>query len=76
MVVEFSRNVPGRIKEKAINALTDIDMSRWKKLSGLKELYSYRLDMNYRIILSLNGKAKVSDHDKYEKKIKIIKRRK
>lgn len=46
----------------------------WKKLAGVKSWYSYRLDMNYRVLTDGRGNFFVGCHDAYENKIKNLKR--
>jgi len=47
---------------------------RWKKVTGLKKAYSYRLSANHRILYLVDRLFFVSDHDRYAKKICNIKR--
>lgn len=71
----FAGPIPVHIRKKAFFVLEEnhIDAG-WRKVSGLKKHFSYRLNRNYRIIKGGNENAIVCNHDLYEKKIKGIKR--
>jgi hypothetical protein len=47
---------------------------KWKKVTGLKNAFSYWLTTNYRILFVADKLFFVSGHDRYEKKIRVIKR--
>jgi len=47
---------------------------KWKKLSGLKNYYSYRLSMNYRLLADSKGNFFIGCHDAYSAKIKAVKK--
>lgn len=46
----------------------------WKKLAGLKNYYSYRLSMNYRLLADSKGNFFIGCHDAYSAKIKAVKK--
>jgi hypothetical protein len=73
--IEFIGNIPPEIVEKAQSTLkkTKSFHSGWKRLSGLPSHLAYRLDCNYRILLSETGNAIVANHDAYSRKIKNLK---
>jgi hypothetical protein len=45
-----------------------------KKLSGIKRYSSIKINTNFRVLLSNNGKVFLCSHKHYEKKIKNLKR--
>ena len=45
-----------------------------KKLTGVKKYYSVRISTNYRVLLSDTGDFFVCTHNRYDKKIRNIKR--
>lgn len=73
--IELIGNIPPEIIKKAQSALkkTKSFHSGWKRLSGLSSHLAYRLDSNYRILLSETGNAIVGNHDVYSRKIKNLK---
>jgi hypothetical protein len=68
--------IPGRILEKARRLLDANSYGAglgWKKITRINGWYSYRLNMNYRLLKCLDGPMYVCKHDVYEKKIRRLK---
>jgi hypothetical protein len=70
--------VPQRLLNKAAE-IVDLFLNSiregWKPLIGLKNAwYSFKLDINYRLLTDGRGTFFVGSHDAYEKKIKNLKR--
>lgn len=70
----FAGPVPERLKEKAFLTVHSSYATGWKKIAGLQSYFSFRLNNNYRILRSENGRVLVCNHDIYEKKIRLIRK--
>lgn len=74
--IRVINNVPLRIIEKAqvlINVSTNQSIN-WRKVSGINQGKSYKLNNNYRMLL-FNGTLYIGSHDSYIRVINSIKRR-
>ena len=73
----FTAHVPENLKAKAheISESEDFRIGcGWKKIAGLKDWFSYRLNNNYRLLKDYDGSCIVCNHDVYQKKIRSLKR--
>jgi hypothetical protein len=59
--------------EKNFNPFGDLSR-KWKKLSGLKNAYSFRYKRKYRVLLIPHELLFIGHHNEYDKKIVKIKR--
>lgn len=69
--------IPAHLVSKAqiaINSTPSIG-DGWKKLTGLKDCFTFRLNNNYRVLCWRKREYIVCDHDTYEKKIKLLRSR-
>ena len=75
--LNFAGPIPDNVKNRALTVVSSRILrtgTGWKKGSGLKYWYSFRLNSNYRVLRSIEGSIFVSNHDLYEKKIKKLKK--
>ncbi len=75
--IQYVDDIPDKLKMKARRMLNLIQIGnfRWKKLKSLPKYLAFRLNPNYRILLSDAGLALVCNHDTYARKIKTLKRK-
>lgn len=76
--IQVIKKCPNRVITKAESILNEIRALRHgkcKKLSGLKNVYSIKVDHDYRILISDKQVIFIGSHASYEKKIKIMKRK-
>ncbi len=69
-------NCPSRIISKAMLLIRTFQdgNSRYKKISGLRQYSSIKLNNNYRLLLAPSGSGFIGSHDEYERKIKQLKK--
>ncbi len=67
---------PNRIISKAKHLIRSFQdgHARYKKLSGLRQYSSIRLNNNYRLLLAPSGSVFIGSHEEYERKIKQLKK--
>ncbi len=75
--IKFAGSIPDSIREKAYEIVKEFALqigNGWKKVQGLKNHFSFRLRDGFRILLGRNGHCYVYSHQKYEKRIRILKK--
>lgn len=73
----FAGQIPKRLQKKAEVLLKNHKKYHyygWRKVVGLKKWFSYKLNDNYRILHQQGGIYFISNHDKYIKKIRAIRK--
>lgn len=73
----FAGQIPDKLKLKAHSIVSNPALRvghGWKKISGLRDWFSYRLNDNYRLMRTHSGPFLACNHDLYERKIKTLKR--
>ena len=75
---KFASHIPEHLMYKATKELTKLssenNLMGWNKISSLKNWFSFRLNLNYRILYSPNKICFIGHHDFYIKKIQFLRR--
>lgn len=73
----FAGQIPDKLKQKAFLVVSNPALrvgNGWKKINGLRDWFSCRLNDNYRLMRTFGGPYLVCNHDVYERKNKTLKR--